>query len=230
LVEPALARPQELSLEELITERSDRLTVYQNAGYAQRYNEILAELRERDNGENRELTLAVAKSLYKLMAYKDEYEVARLYSDGEFLRKLKTQFSGNYKLRFHLAPPLFSKKDPRTGHLIKREFPAWTFTLFGLLARFKFLRGTALDIFGYTSERRREQKDIEEYQLLLEQLASGLQDDNYQVAVQLAELPLQLRGFGHVKDLNRDKLDLQREQLLEKFRGENVVKIVERAA
>jgi indolepyruvate ferredoxin oxidoreductase len=230
LVEPALARPQELSLEELITERSDRLTVYQNAGYAQRYNEILAELRERDNGEKRELTLAVAKSLYKLMAYKDEYEVARLYSDGEFLRKLKAQFSGNYKLRFHLAPPLFSKKDPRTGHLIKREFPAWTFTLFGLLARFKFLRGTALDLFGHTSERRREQKDIEEYQLLLEQLASGLQDDNYQIAVQLAELPLQLRGFGHVKDLNRDKLDLQREQLLEKFRGENVVKIVERAA
>jgi len=230
MVEPALARPPKLNLEELITDRSERLTVYQNAGYAQRYNEILAQLREADTGAGKELTRAVAKSLYKLMAYKDEYEVARLYSDGEFLRKLKAQFSGNYKLRFHLAPPLFSKKDPTTGHLIKREFPALTIKLFGLLAPFKFLRGTALDVFGYTTERKEERQDIEDYRELLEQLAHGLKEDNYQVAVQLAELPLQLRGFGHVKDQNREKLDMQSEQLLGKFRGENVVKFVERAA
>jgi len=156
--------------------------------------------------------------------------VARLYTGGEFLRKLKAQFSGNYKLRFHLAPPLLSKKDPRTGQLIKREFPAWTINLFSLLAKFKFLRGTFLDIFGYTAERRAERQDIEEYRELLEQLAHGVKEDNYQVAVQLAELPLQLRGFGHVKDQNREKLMLQRDQLLEKFRGDNIVKFVERAA
>ena len=230
MVEPALAGPRELNLEELITDRSERLTDYQNAGYAQRYNEILAQLRERDTGAKKELTLAVAKSLYKLMAYKDEYEVARLYSDGEFLRKLKAQFSGDYKLRFHLAPPLLSKKDPITGHLRKREFPAWTLKLFGLLSHFKLLRGTVLDIFGYTAERKQERQDIEDYRLLLEQLAAGLQDDNYELAVQLAELPMQLRGFGHIKDQNRDKLGLQRQQLMDQFRGENVVKIVERAA
>jgi indolepyruvate ferredoxin oxidoreductase len=230
MVEPALTRPPELNLEELITDRSERLTAYQNAGYAQRYNEILAQLREADTSAGKELTLAVAKSLYKLMAYKDEYEVARLYTDGEFLSKLKAQFSGNYKLRFHLAPPLLSKKNPRTGQLIKREFPAWTINLFSLLAKFKFLRGTFLDVFGYTAERREERQDIEEYRELLEQLAHGVKEDNYQVAVQLAELPLQLRGFGHVKDQNREKLTLQREQLLEKFRGDNIVKFVERAA
>jgi indolepyruvate ferredoxin oxidoreductase len=230
LVKPALAAPKELSLEELITDRSDRLTAYQSASYAQRYNEVVASVRESDSNPEKALTLAVAKSLYKLMSYKDEYEVARLYTDGEFMAKLKSQFSGDFKLRFHLAPPLLSKTDKATGRLIKREFPGWTMHLFGLLARFSFLRGTALDIFGYTAERKQERQDIEDYCLLLEQLSGGRQADNYQIAVQLAELPEKLRGFGHVKDQNRENLALQREQLMDQFRGDNVVKFVEKVA
>jgi indolepyruvate ferredoxin oxidoreductase len=218
---------------ELIEQRIDYLTHYQNRAYADRYAALVERItvaEQRVRPGSRALTQAVAASYFNLLAYKDEYEVARLYSDGEFLRKLKAQFSGNYKLRFHLAPPLLSKKDPRTGQLIKREFPAWTINLFGLLAKFKFLRGSILDVFGYTAERTQERQDIEEYRELLEQLAHGVKEDNYQVAVQLAELPLQLRGFGHIKDQNREKLMLQREQLLEKFRGDNIVKFVERAA
>ncbi len=230
LAEKALQKIEPMSLEQLISDRSERLVQFQDAAYAERYTALVTRVRDLDKEEDKRLTTAVAKALFKLMAYKDEYEVARLYSDGEFLRKLRAQFTGDFKLKFHLAPPLLSKRDPGTGHLIKREFPAWTLSLFGLLARFKFLRGTALDIFGMTAERKQERQDIEDYQQLLDQLLAGLDAGNYALAVQLAELPLQLRGFGHVKDGNRDKLELQRKQLLQQFSGENVVKFVEKVA
>ncbi|MCZ6828117.1 MAG: indolepyruvate ferredoxin oxidoreductase family protein [Gammaproteobacteria bacterium] len=224
------AAPQ--TLEELIADRQQRLTDYQNAAYGERYAAFLKPVQAADTVADQALTEAVAKSLYKLMAYKDEYEVARLYSDGEFQRKLASRFTGNYTLRFHLAPPLLSKRDPLTGHLRKREFPAWTLKLFWVLAKFRFLRGTALDLFGHTAERRRERADIEEYSQLVGELTANLSDKNYPVAVQLAELAMQLRGFGHVKDGNREKLTTQREALLEVFRGggSDVVKFVERAA
>jgi indolepyruvate ferredoxin oxidoreductase len=230
LAEKALRKIEPLSLEQLISDRSERLVQFQDAAYAERYTTLVTRVRELDKEDGKGLTTAVAKALFKLMAYKDEYEVARLYSDGEFLRKLRAQFKGDFKLKFHLAPPLLSKRDASTGHLVKREFPAWTLTLFGLLARFKFLRGTALDIFGMTAERKQERQDIEDYQQLLDQLLAGLDAGNYALAVQLAELPLQLRGFGHVKDGNRDKLELQRKQLVQQFSGENVVKFVEKVA
>jgi indolepyruvate ferredoxin oxidoreductase len=230
LVEKSLEKPRELTLEELISDRSQRLVDYQSEQYAQRYTEIVTRVREQDTQESRRLTRAVARSLYKLMAYKDEYEVARLYSDGEFIEKLKSRFTGDFKLKFHLAPPLLSRKDPSTGRLIKREFPGWTLQLFGILARLRFLRGTPLDIFGMTAERRRERQDIADYEALLDVLLKTLDGNNYAVAVQLAELPLQLRGFGHVKDQNREKLELQRQQLMERFRGENVVNFVEKVA
>ena len=230
LVENRLRKPRRLTLDELIADRTQRLTDYQNAAYASIYSESLAQVCEQNLGPDRRLVRAVAKSLYKLMAYKDEYEVARLYSDGEFKRKLKAQFSGNYKLQFHLAPPLLAKRDPNTGHLLKRELPGFTRHVFSLLAKLKFLRGTALDVFGRSGERRRERQDIADYRALLDELLANLTTANYEIAVQLAELPLQLRGFGHVKDANRDKLDLQRRPLLAAFRGENLVKIVEKAA
>ncbi|MEE4190843.1 MAG: indolepyruvate ferredoxin oxidoreductase family protein [Halieaceae bacterium] len=230
LVEQALKKPKTMTLEELISDRSERLVGYQDAKYAQRFNAAISRVREQDIDESKQLTRAVARSLYKLMAYKDEYEVARLYSDGEFINKLKSQFSGDFKLKFHLAPPLLSKKDPATGRLIKREFPGWTLHLFGVLAKFKFLRGTPLDIFGMTAERRQERQDIADFEAHLEDILTGLNSGNYALAVQLAELPLQLRGFGHVKDQNRDKLALQRQQLMEQYRGENVVKFVEKVA
>jgi indolepyruvate ferredoxin oxidoreductase len=230
LVEKALEKPRPMTLEELISDRSDRLVAYQNEQYAQRYTELVTRVREQDTDEAKQLTRVVAKSLFKLMAYKDEYEVARLYSDGEFIAKLKSQFSGDFKLRFHLAPPLLSKKDPATGRLRKREFPGWTLHLFGLLAKLRFLRGTPLDIFGLTAERKQERQDIADYEQLLGELLNGLAGNNYAVAVQLAELPQQLRGFGHVKDQNREKLALQKQHLLGQLRGENVVKFVEKVA
>ena len=230
LVESQLRKPRQLTLDELIADRTQRLTAYQNASYAAVYSDCLAQVRKLDANPDSHLTRAVAQSLYKLMAYKDEYEVARLYSDGEFKRKLKAQFGGNYKLRFHLAPPLLAKRDPNSGHLVKRELPGWTRHAFTLLAKFRFLRGSAWDLFGHTGERRRERQDIADYRALLEELLAGLAPANYEIAVQLAELPLQLRGFGHVKDENRSKLELQRKPLLAAFRGESPVKIVEQAA
>ena len=230
LVEKRLRKPEPMTLEQLISNRSDRLVQFQDANYAARYTALVTQVRDADSSADKALTMAVAKSLYKLMAYKDEYEVARLYSDGTFINKLKQQFTGDYSLRFHLAPPLLSKKDPTTGQLIKREFPAWTMSLFGILAKFKFLRGTALDVFGYTAERRQERQDIADYESLIAQLQQGVNADNYAIAVQLAELPLQMRGFGHVKDGNREKLALQQEQLMSRFSGENVVKFVEKVA
>ena len=154
------------------------------------------------------------------MAIKDEYEVARLYSDGEFLRKLERQFEGDYELRFHMAPPLFSKRDPHTGHLLKQEFGPWMLRAFGVLARLRFLRGSALDVFGRTAERRRERADLEQYLALLEQLLPALTDRNYAAALELVRLPARLRGFGHVKDRNRELLTLRRDELLREFHGE----------
>ena len=148
------------------------------------------------------LAEAVAKSLYKLMAYKDEYEVARLYTDGDFLKKLGTQFEGAYKLSFHLAPPLFSDRDPETGHLKKREFGSWVMPMFRFLAALKKLRGTKLDLFGYTEERKMERRLIGEYEATIDSVLATLDQNNHAMAVQIAAVPETMRGFGHVKDKN----------------------------
>ena len=218
------------SLAALIEDRSLRLTAYQNTAYAQTYAAFVDLVRLQDVDGEQRLTRAVATSLHKLMAYKDEYEVARLYSDGEFVRQLRTQFSGSYRLRLHLAPPLLAKRDPATGHPVKRAFPGWTLKLFRVLAKLRFLRGTAWDPFGRTGERRRERRDIDEYRTLIEGLLPRLTRANYERAVELAQLPLQLRGFGHVKDANRAKLGEQRDRLLRAFAGASpasTVRIVE---
>ncbi len=214
---PPERRPR--SLEALIEDRCRRLAAYQNAAYAQAYAAFVARVRAHDANPEQRLTRAVATSLHKLMAYKDEYEVARLYSDGEFRRQLNAQFSGDYRLRVHLAPPLLAKRDPATGHPLKRAFPGWTLKLFGLLANFRFLRGTAWDPFGRTGERRRERRDIDDFRTLVEGLLPRLTSVNYEGAVELAKLPMQLRGFGHVKDANRAQLSERRDRLLRTFGG-----------
>ena len=230
LVGKALDKPRRLAFEELVADRADRLTAYQNAAYARDYTDFVHRVREADHHPEHELTRAVAQALHKLMAYKDEYEVARLYTDGAFRRRLQAQFAGDYKLRFHLAPPLLARRDPNTGHLTKREFPGWTLHVFAVLAKLRFLRGSAFDLFGRSGERRRERQDIADYRTLLGELLPDLTEANYAAAVQLAELPLQLRGFGHVKDDNRDRLKPQRDGLLAAFRGESPVRIVDEAA
>ncbi len=209
------------SLEDIVSDRSARLTEYQSAAYAEQYRQLVERVRAADPraGEADSISVAVARNLFKLMAIKDEWEVARLYSDGEFLRKLERQFEGDYELRFNLAPPLFSKRDPNTGHLIKQEFGPWMLRAFGMLARLRFLRGSALDLFARTAERRQERADIADYQELLEQLLPALDDDNYVAALELARLPAKLRGFGHIKDRNRELLAPRREELLRKFHG-----------
>ncbi|MEM8659727.1 MAG: DUF6537 domain-containing protein, partial [Pseudomonadota bacterium] len=209
-----------LDLDAVIADRSARLTQYQNAKYAQRFRQLVARVREADPRatDDDSLTMQVARNLYKLMAYKDEYEVARLYSDPAFIEGLREQFDGDFSLRFNMAPPLFSKKDPLTGHPRKREFGPWMMMAFRMLARFKGLRGTAFDVFGYTAERRQERLDIAEYESLIDDVRAYLDVENYDTACALAALPAKLRGYGHVKDNNREKLAPQREQLLQQLK------------
>ena len=222
------------SLDELIADREGRLVAYQDARYASLFRERIERVRRADPNadEPGSVTAQAVRSLYKLMAYKDEYEVARLYSDGEFRRQLEDRFEGDFELRFNLAPPLLSKRDPHTGHLVKREYGPWIMSAFGLLAKLRRLRGTRWDIFGYTEERRQERVDIDEYCQLLDTVLAELGEDNYGTARELAGLPTQLRGFGHVKDRNRENLGLRKRDLLRQLRGEgdtSAVKIVEAA-
>jgi indolepyruvate ferredoxin oxidoreductase len=163
------------------------------------------------------LTDAVARYLFKLMAYKDEYEVARLYTDGAFVQQLKSSFDGDLKLKFHLAPPLLSRIDPNSGRPKKIEFGGWMWKAFGVLAKLKFLRGTALDPFGYGEERKVERKLIEDYEKLIGELLSKLNASNHAVAVALAALPEKIRGFGPVKAASLVKVDAERKALLSRF-------------
>ena len=134
------------------------------------------------------------------MAYKDEYEVARLYTQSGFLHRVAERFEGPYRLHFHLAPPILGQRDPKTGHLKKREFGPWVLPLFRLLATMKRLRGTSFDIFGKTPERRTERRLIGEYEALVEELLARLAPGNHALATELAALPMEIRGIGHVKE------------------------------
>jgi indolepyruvate ferredoxin oxidoreductase len=164
------------------------------------------------------LTEAVARSLFKLMAYKDEYEVARLYTQSDFLKRVADQFEGPYEVRFHLAPPILGDRDPRTGHLRKREFGPWMLTVFRVLAKLRRLRGTRLDIFARSAERRAERRLIADYKAVIEEIVSRLTPANHQVAVELASLPLEIRGFGHIKDANLARAKAKEAGLLARLR------------
>ena len=220
------------SLQEVIADRVQRLTEYQNSQYGALYEQHMAQIVSLDAQANslRSLSMVAARNLFKLMAYKDEYEVARLYTSGEFQRELEARFEGDYELRFNLAPPLFSKRNPSTGELIKKEYGPWILRGFQLLAKLKFLRGTALDIFGYTSERRQEREDIAQYLALVLSLSGQISTDNYDTAVELAASVETLRGYGHIKDRNRESVKHRQMSLWSKFKGEEadtMVRVVE---
>jgi indolepyruvate ferredoxin oxidoreductase len=206
-----------LSLEALIEDRTKRLAAYQNAAYAKRFEifvrEIAAAEKLRTGGDR--LAREVAVSLYKLMAYKDEYEVARLYVETGFFHRVASQFEGDYKLRFHLAPPLFSRKDAQ-GHLLKQSYGPWIATAYQWLskAKAKRLRGTPLDIFGYTAERRGERAAIGEFEALMRQVVAAVTPERLNTALELARLPQSVRGFGHVKEHNAAAAQLRQQQLL----------------
>ncbi|WP_323041073.1 indolepyruvate ferredoxin oxidoreductase family protein [Gemmobacter sp.] len=189
--------------------RADHLRAYQNAALADRYQALLARVTDPA------LRLAVAKGYHKLLAYKDEYEVARLHL--ETMDKARAEFDGDLKPRFHLAPPILGGKDA-DGRPKKREFGAWVVPLFRVLAAMKGLRGGALDIFGRTAERRMERALIAEYEGDMAEVLAGLTPDRLSVARELAELPLTIRGFGPVKEANAKKAAARRLELLEQFR------------
>jgi indolepyruvate ferredoxin oxidoreductase len=209
-----------MSLQQLIAQRATLLVDYQNEAYAARYRELVARVQTAEQalqGEDFSLTRAVATYLYKLMAYKDEYEVARLYSNGEFLEKLANTFKGDYTLSFHLAPPIFNRGLDEQGRPRKSRFGAWMLPLFKLLARGKVLRGTALDPFGRLPERREERALIDEYRELVGELLAGLNRENLGVAVDCASLPDQVRGYGPVKSEAIAEFRQNRVGLLHRF-------------
>ncbi|CAN5409652.1 indolepyruvate ferredoxin oxidoreductase family protein [soil metagenome] len=207
-------------LADIVAHRTQLLTEYQNAAWAQRYRDLVDVVAKAETlatpGKDA-LSVMVARNFAKLMAYKDEYEVARLHADPAFKQQLKDAFEDGAKLRYNLAPPLFSKRDPETGHLLKREFGPWMGKAFAFLTRFKGLRGTPFDIFGYTEERRMERGLIDHYEAQMQMIAGRLTAANHAVAVELASLPAQIRGYGHVKEANVEKVRALEPMILKKF-------------
>jgi indolepyruvate ferredoxin oxidoreductase len=209
------------NLEELVGRRVKFLTGYQNAAYAARYQALVERVRaaEQDRAGGTRLAEAVARYYAKLLAYKDEYEVARLYTDGAFLKKIEGMFEGGYKVNFHLAPPLLAKPDPQTGEPRKMQFGPWMMRAFGVLAKLKGLRGTPLDVFGRTAERRMERALIGEYEKTVDALLQGLTRDNHAVAVQIASLPETIRGYGHIKAQSVAAARKQQAELLQRYKA-----------
>ena len=207
-------------LDEVIARRDAFLTDYQNAAYAKRYRALVDKVRAAETTQvpgSTALTEAVARYAFKLMAYKDEYEVARLYTSGDFQRRVAQQFEGNYTIRFHLAPPLLAKKDA-DGHLIKKEYGPWMMKAFGLLAKMRFLRGGMFDVFGRTHERRTERKLIEDYFSDITALLAELSPGNSALAVEIASVPERIRGYGHVKEAHLAKALPQWKALMQRWR------------
>jgi indolepyruvate ferredoxin oxidoreductase len=191
-------------IDQVIATRVEFLTAYQNAAYARQYLDFVnqvraAESRLGDAAKSLRLTEAVARYLFKLMAYKDEYEVARLHADPAFRNRIGAMFEGDYKIKFHLAPPLLARRDAN-GHLVKQEFGPWMMGAFGVLAKLKFLRGSLLDIFGYSAERRTERALIADYRQTMAGLLARLTRENLAQVVAIASIPEDIRGYGHVKD------------------------------
>ena len=209
------------TLDEAIARRRDELVKYQDEAYAARYVERVARVRAAEQARvpgSTALTEAVARYLFKLMAYKDEYEVARLYADGDFLARVAGQFEGDYRLKIHLAPPLWARKDPATGEPRKGTYGPWMLKAMGVLAKFRKLRGTALDPFGYSAERREERRLVEDYVGLLDEIVERLSATTIATAVDLASLPEHIRGFGPVKARHLEQVADRRTALLARLR------------
>jgi indolepyruvate ferredoxin oxidoreductase len=206
------------SVDDIVTRRVELLTAYQNVAYAGQYQAFVARVRaeEAKLGTGTRLTEAVAKYLYKLMAYKDEYEVARLYTDPAFMQKIGAMFEGDIKLKFHLAPPILAKRD-KEGHLVKKEYGPWMLKAFGALAKLKGLRGTPFDVFGYTGERKTERALITQYRATVEALLPRLTAENLAQAVAIASIPEDIRGFGHVKERHLAAASKKEAELLAAF-------------
>ena len=219
---PTSARILSETIGEVIARRVDDLTAYQNAGYARRYADRVARVQAAEAAAapgQTELTDAVARYLYKLMAIKDEYEVARLYIATGFVQRVAGMFEGDYRLVFNLAPPIFARRDKVTGLPRKQEYGAWMLHAFRLLARLKSLRGTALDIFGRSEERRHDRAILAEYESLMDELCQRLTPENHAVAVELAALPNAIRGYGHIRARHILHATRRRQELIDQLNG-----------
>jgi indolepyruvate ferredoxin oxidoreductase len=210
------------SLVNSVRKRADFLTGYQNQAYADSYKYFVDAVRDAEKAAGRgdAVSKAVARNLFKLMAYKDEYEVARLYTGAAFREQLEGVFEGNYSISFNLAPPLFSKKDA-DGHLVKRRYGSWMMPVFRVLARLKGLRGTAFDIFGYAEERRTERELITSYRDTVSSALPALElgGECASLVLELANMPDKIRGFGHVKAKNVEKFDADRAAIVIKLKA-----------
>ena len=213
------------TFDEIVASRVQHLTDFQDAKLAVRYTALVDHARviEQKIGLTG-LAETIARNYAKLLAYKDEYEVARLYAEAAFQAQIDQTFEGDFKLKFHLAPPLFSQRDPKTGHLIKQEFGSWMLPAFKALAKLKFLRGTKVDLFGYTAERKRERALIGEYEAVVGELLESLSPVNHALAVKLANTPDEIRGYGHIKDANVEKAKRKEAELLAQWRNPAALK------
>ncbi|MBK8908588.1 MAG: indolepyruvate ferredoxin oxidoreductase family protein [Rhodospirillales bacterium] len=215
------ARPAlSTTLDDIVARRFEHLTGYQSRGYAKRYEALVRRVQAAESEQTpgrSGLAEAVARCYAKLLAYKDEYEVARLYTDTDFLQKIEDRFEGDYTIKFHLAPPMIAKRDPATGHLKKRPFGPWMLRAFRFLAKFRRLRGTPLDVFGYQPHRRLERRLIWEYENRIDELLAGLNQENHEFAVQIASIPDHIRGFEHIKEAHLEKARAREERLLAAF-------------
>jgi len=221
---PDSTSPRHLSrsFEEVVERRSAFLAAYQNEAYAGSYVALVrrvGEVERKRVAKETGLAEAVARNLFKLMAVKDEYEVARLYSDGSFARQLAATFEGDVRLEFHLAPPILGRKNAK-GELIKTSFGPWMMRLFKVLPRLKSLRGTPFDVFGWSRERRLERQLLADYRALLDEILTSLTPENHACAVALASLPEKIRGFGHVKLRNAEAAKAEEAALLARFRAQ----------
>jgi indolepyruvate ferredoxin oxidoreductase len=209
-------------LDTMIDRYAAFLADYQDDNYARRFREVMAKARAAERavcGKRDEFTRAVAHSLFRLMAIKDEYEIGRLYTDGEFDRAVRKQFSGPYKLRYHMAPMFLARHDRATGRVAKWTFGAWFRPVLAALAAMRRLRGTPLDIFGWSAERRIERALIADYEALIEELTSGLGPDKYDLAVELAGLHAGIRGYGAVKAASIDRIRQRENELVTAYRS-----------
>jgi indolepyruvate ferredoxin oxidoreductase len=207
------------NLDELVERRTKFLAGYQNQALADKYLSFVKNVKaiEQQKANSTKLTEAVARYYAKLLAYKDEYEVARLHSDGAMRGKIEGMFEGDYKVVYHLAPPLLARTDPLTGEPKKIRFGSWMGGVFKVLTALKGLRGTPLDVFGYTEERKTERALIREYADTIDRLLAQLTPENHAVAVQIAALPEEIRGYGHIKLKSIVAARKKRDELLSGF-------------
>jgi indolepyruvate ferredoxin oxidoreductase len=206
------------TLDDLIAHRVAFLTDYQNKQYAKEYEDFVLSVKVKESALGLStLTETVAKYLFKLMAYKDEYEVARLHTDKQFLERVKSQFEGDFKVFYHLAPPLLAKRNEK-GHLVKQKMSPHMLLAFKVLSKLKFLRGTSLDVFGRSEERQTERALIQEYKDTVQELLGSLTAQNHALALNVAKIPEQIKGFGHVKERHIEAAMLQWQNNMDLFR------------